>query len=44
MKKKILFVCNNLIYGGIPRSLVSLLKEIKDDCEIDLMLFWKGGE
>lgn len=44
MKKKILFVCNNLIYGGIPRSLVSLLKEIKDDYEIDLMLFWKGGE
>ena len=44
MKKKILFVCNNLIYGGIPRSLISLLKEIKDDYEIDLMLFWQGGE
>ena len=44
MKKKILFVCNNLIYGGIPRSLISLLKEIRDDYEIDLMLFWQGGE
>ena len=44
MKKKLLFVCNNLIYGGIPRSLISLLKEIKDDYDIDLLLFWQGGE
>ena len=25
---KVLFVCNNLTYGGIPRALVNLLKEL----------------
>lgn len=43
MKQKILFVCNNLNHGGIPRALVNLLQEIAGSCEIDLLLFYPSG-
>ena len=42
-QKKILFVCNNLNHGGIPRALVNLLQEIAGSCEIDLLLFYPSG-
>ena len=42
-QKKILFVCNNLNHGGIPRALVNLLQEIAGSCEIDLLFFYPSG-
>ena len=33
-----------MVYGGIPRSLVSLLKEIRGEYDVDLLLFWQGGD
>ena len=41
---KVLFVCNNLTYGGIPRALVNLLKELAGQEEISLLLFEPAGE
>lgn len=46
MKKKILFVAQNLVVGGIQTSLINLLmtldKEHKDEYEIDLFTFGRG--
>ena len=44
MKKKLIFVCNNLHIGGIQRSLINLLNEISDKYEITLFLFSPIGE
>jgi glycosyltransferase involved in cell wall biosynthesis len=44
VKRKIIFVNNNLKSGGVARSLVNLLKEINKDYEITLLLFSKVGE
>ena len=41
--KKILFVCNNLDMGGIPKALVNLLREIHRDYAVDLLLFYPWG-
>lgn len=41
---KVLFVCNNLTYGGIPRALVNLLKELAPAEDISLLLFEPSGE
>ena len=43
MRKKLLFVCNNLQIGGIQRSLVNLLEEISDRYEVTLFLFHPSG-
>ena len=42
--RRILFVCNNLNHGGIPRALVNLLKSLSGRCSIDLLLFWPHGD
>ena len=41
---KVLFVCNNLTYGGIPRALVNLLKELAPVEDVSLLLFEPSGE
>ncbi|MBO4289918.1 MAG: glycosyltransferase [Lachnospiraceae bacterium] len=41
---KVLFVCNNLTYGGIPRALVNLLKELAPAEDVSLLLFEPSGE
>lgn len=41
--KRILFVCNNLDHGGIPKALVNLLREIHGDYAVDLLLFYPWG-
>lgn len=41
--KKILIVNNNLDMGGIQKSLINLLKEIHNKCDITLLLFSKSG-
>jgi glycosyltransferase involved in cell wall biosynthesis len=41
--KKILIVNNNLDMGGIQKSLVNLLREIKNDYDVTLLLFSKSG-
>ena len=46
MKKKILFVAQNMVVGGIQTSLLNLLihldKEHRDEYDIDLFTFGKG--
>ena len=42
--KRILFVCNNLNHGGIPKALVNLLKEIDGRYSMDLLLFYPAGD
>lgn len=42
--KRILFVCNNLNHGGIPKALVNLLKEIEGQYGVDLLLFYPEGD
>jgi len=44
VKQSILFVNNNLHIGGVQKSLVNLIKLIKDDYDITLYLFNKGGD
>lgn len=40
MRKKVLFVVDNLVMGGVTRVLVNLLKEISEwDIDIDLLVF-----
>ena len=41
---KVLFVCNNLAVGGIPRALVNLLKELAGEEDVSLLLFEPAGE
>ena len=41
---KLLFVCNNLHIGGIQKSLLNLLSEIKNRHDITLFLFYPEGE
>ncbi|WP_434309645.1 glycosyltransferase [Hominifimenecus sp. rT4P-3] len=41
--KRVLFVCNNLDHGGIPKALVNLLREIHRDYAVDLLLFYPWG-
>lgn len=43
-KKKLLIVNNNLATGGVQRSLINLLNEIKDIYEVTLFLFSYSGE
>lgn len=43
-KKKLLIVNNNLAIGGVQRSLVNLLDQIKDKYDITLFVFYRGGE
>lgn len=43
-KKKIIIVNNNLNIGGVQKSLVSLLKEIKEQFDVTLFLFKADGE
>lgn len=42
--KKILIVNNNMHIGGVQKALLNLLCEIKDDYDITLLLFYKGGK
>ena len=44
MKKSILIVNNNMKIGGIQKSLLYLLKELGDKCDITLLLFDPNGE
>lgn len=44
LKKKVLFVINNLKVGGIQKALVNLLKEISNDYNIFLIVFSENGE
>ena len=45
MKKKILFVINEMINGGGQRSLINLLELIDyNKFEVDLLLFKERGE
>lgn len=44
MRKKIIFVCNNLHIGGIQRSLVNLLSEISGRYDVTLFLFSLEGD
>lgn len=41
--KKILIVNNNMNMGGIQKSLVNLVKEVYEECDITLLLFSKSG-
>lgn len=43
-KKKIIIVNNNLNIGGVQKSLINLLKEIKEQYDITLFLFKANGE
>lgn len=43
-KKRLLIVNNNLVAGGVQRSLINLINEIKYDYDITLFLFFNGGE
>ncbi|WP_158555783.1 glycosyltransferase [Peribacillus glennii] len=43
-KKKVLFVNNNLVAGGVQRSLVNLIHQIKDEYEITLFVFNCSGD
>ncbi|PGT89049.1 glycosyltransferase [Bacillus sp. AFS040349] len=43
-RKKIVIVNNNLVTGGVQKSLVNLLNEIKDKYEVTLFLFSNTGE
>ena len=42
--KRVLFVCNNLNHGGIPRALVNLLRTVSDTCQAELLLFEPSGD
>lgn len=44
MKKSIIVVNNNAHVGGVQKSLINLLNEIKNDYEVTLFLFKKEGE
>lgn len=44
VKKKLLLVGNNLAIGGVQRSLINLLYEIKDIYDITLFIFSNSGE
>ena len=41
---KLLFICNNLHIGGIQKSLINLLNEISDSCNITLFVFANIGD
>ncbi|MDR3587304.1 MAG: glycosyltransferase [Desulfosporosinus sp.] len=43
-KKKLLIVNNNLATGGVQRSLINLLHEIKDTYEVTIFVFSHSGE
>jgi glycosyltransferase involved in cell wall biosynthesis len=42
-KKKLLIVNNNLAIGGVQRSLVNLINQIKDKYDVTLFLFFNSG-
>lgn len=44
MKKKILIVNNNTLIGGVQKSLINLLNEIKKEYDITLFVFKKKGD
>ena len=43
-KQKVIFVNNNMDIGGVQKSLINLLNEIKYDFDITLLLFSDTGE
>lgn len=43
-KKKLLIVNNNLTTGGVQRSFVNLLHEIKDQFDVTVLVFSNSGE
>lgn len=43
-KKRLLLVHRNLTFGGIEKSLVNFISEMKDDYEIELALMQKSGD
>ena len=42
-RNKVLIVNNNLDMGGIQKSLINLLKDIHEECDITLLLFSRSG-
>ena len=40
---KLLFVCNNMHMGGVQRSLVNLLRQISEEHDVSLFLFYPTG-
>ena len=42
--KKILVGINSIGYGGVPKSLMNFMANMKNDVEIDLLLFREDGE
>ena len=44
MKKRLIFVNNNLHSGGIQRSLLNLLANLQGQCQITLLLMSDTGE
>lgn len=42
--KQVLIVNNNLNIGGVQKALVNLLWQLRDHCDVTLLLFYKGGE
>lgn len=42
--KKILIVNNNLHIGGVQKALINLLWQLRGQCDVTLLLFYKGGE
>lgn len=41
--KKLLIVNNNMYLGGVQKALLALLWEIHQDCEVTLLLLYRGG-
>ena len=41
--KKILIVNNNLHIGGVQKALINLLWQLRDQYDVTLLLFYKGG-
>lgn len=44
MKKKILFVNKSFAVGGIQSSMLNLINAIKDDYDVDVCVFYNGGQ
>ena len=45
MKKRILLVsCNGLGIGGVPRVMLNIVRELRGECDFDLLVFTKGPD
>ncbi len=44
MRKKVLIVMGYMVYGGIQKSLITFLENIKDKAEVDLLLWGRAKE